>query len=187
MTEEIAVPDSVADLAVLAEVFARAGREARRLEARRDERIAKIKTFYDEKLAPLNNAVELSAKLILDYAEEHKELFSDKKTVELVHAVLKRVDSDELVVADEEAVVAKLKELKRDKDTVKTVESVIREPIKKDPKLIEQIDGLSLMTNWNFTLSAKPRPAEAASKEKPIERKRKVPAPPDSSSDAPSA
>lgn len=144
------------------------------LEVERDTKVAAILESYKEQIDQLRSKYNQMIKVIFAYMTDHQaELFVDKKSRELLHATLKITDSDELVVKDEQAVVALLKALKRP-DLIRTIESIKKEFIREDVTLLSQIPDLSIGHNRTYTIILKPKPSDDKSSAQPIRETKKV-------------
>ena len=147
-------------------------------ESRLEERIAKIKAAPQERWKQEDSIRDKLLPMAQRYIDEHQvELFGDKKSFELTHALVKRSESTELVVEDEDSVIAALKHLKRD-DLINVVESLLKSHLKDAPELIKHLPGVRRVRNVNETIVFKPGPNELASTQKGLEEKRKIPLPP---------
>lgn len=146
------------------------GRAIERYETGRDGYIAKIATRYEQWLNPLRTKYGEAIKPVLGYIREHhKEIFAETATVDEIDAVLRRTPSEQLLFdeGDEDNIITHLEQAGHG-DLVKVVKSLIKDPIKKRPDVVETTIGLRIGHFLNIQLTFKPDPAsDAKPKKKP--------------------
>lgn len=139
-------------------------RAIERYEAGRDSYVAKIEARYEQWLKPLRDEYSKAIKPVLDYIRNHhEEIFAATTQVDEVDASLKRTPSTQLVFdpKDEDNIIAHLEQTGHG-DLVDVTKSLKKEPIKKQPEVVETTVGLRIARFINVLLTFKPRPASDA-------------------------
>lgn len=149
---EIPAPASLAEAEQLLREVGTQQRQVEALETRMNERLASIKSDYEEKAAPLNESIEAKFRSLQAWAEAHRGslLEGTRKSAKIASGELGwRTSPPKVRISGAAAILIALKELGLQR-FIRSKEEVDKDAIRKDPIAVAHVKGVSITQNEEF-------------------------------------